>query len=205
MIRTLVLAAGLLPALPAAATGPVAPGTDRAAIEGNAASGVTGMAAINVASGVSNAQANVRVLASAATTAVVARASQHVDTSRIDVTRDAQAVISSGALGDLHGSLALNQAAGGANAQLNLLAIGVGGGDITLAIGQQVDSSVLAATAAGSGLDPTPSTSPAPLREARIDPGAMGRASGVLQVNQTGGVGNASSNAIVLQLPGGTP
>jgi hypothetical protein len=43
------------------------------------------------------------------------------------------------------------------------------------------------------------------VREARIDAGAIASPRGVLQINQTAGVGNASVNAIVLQLPGGTP
>ncbi len=48
-------------------------------------------------------------------------------------------------------------------------------------------------------------TSTAPLREARIDGTAVRAPSGVVQINQTAGVGNASANAIVLRLPGSTP
>ena len=42
-------------------------------------------------------------------------------------------------------------------------------------------------------------------REAFIADDAFRGSQGVVQVNQTAGVGNASTNAIVLQLPGGTP
>lgn len=202
----LLLGAALALALPAMATeSPAAAGRDQVRIEGQVAAGMRGAAAMNLAAGVGNAQANVRALGQATQATVVVHALQHVDTSRVDAGRDAQAVIAGGALADFHGVLGLNQAAGGANAQANVLAVGIGAGDLALGIGQQVDNAALAATAANAGLAPATDAPAMPLREARIEPGAIGGASGVLQINQSAGVGNASANAIVLQLPGSTP
>lgn len=174
---------------------------DDSRIDGHAANGVQGATAINVAAGTGNAQANLQAIATADRGAGAVLAVQHVDAGGADLTREAHAVISGDALGGANGLVGLNQVAGSANAQANLLAIGP---DALAGFVQQVDNLALAATAAPADPSVSPTT-PSPVREARIDAGAIAAPTGVVQINQTAGVGNASANAIVLQLPGGTP
>lgn len=195
---TMLLAGVAFADEPATATRP----RDGSLVDGHGGAALQGVAGINLAAGSGNAQANVRVIALAPGGAV-ASARQTLDASRADAQRDASAVLAGSAFDAVQGISGINQAAGSANAQLNVLAIGPG---VALAIGQQVDNLALAATHVDAGMYPTTSAVPAPpRREARVDGTALRAPSGVVQLNQTAGVGNASVNAIVLQLPGGTP
>jgi hypothetical protein len=188
----------LLAALPLAA---MAQSRDVSRIDGQAASRIDGVASLNLAAGTGNAQANLRAVGIADAGLATVLALQSTNAASADRTRDARALITGNALGDARGVLGLNQAAGSANAQANLLAIG---NAAALGVVQQVDNAALAATSAPATANDAP-LAPAAVREARIDAGAIASPRGVLQINQTAGVGNASVNAIVLQLPGGTP
>lgn len=167
-------------------------GRDSSRVDGSAGSGIDGRAAINLAAGSSNAQANVGAIGAGAN----ARVDQAVLADPAARSRDASAIVSGQALASGTGALAFNQVAGSGNAQANLLAIGTGpqdlGVDVLATVSAGIPIGALPAAASGS-------------REARIDPAALQGHTGILQVNQTAGVGNASTNAIVLQLPGGTP
>jgi hypothetical protein len=188
----------LVAALPFAAP---AQSRDTSRIEGSAASHLDGVASLNLAAGTGNAQANLRAVGLADAGLANVLAVQSTDAAGADRSRGAQALITGAALGDASGVLGVNQAAGAANTQANLMAIGQAA---TLGFVQQVDNAALAATAAPTAAGDAP-LAPAPVREARIDAGAIASPRGVLQINQTAGVGNASANAIVLQLPGGAP
>ncbi|AXK73185.1 hypothetical protein DWG18_13425 [Lysobacter sp. TY2-98] len=192
---------GLVLLLSALAPAAFAQSRDDSRIDGHAAADVSGVASLNVAAGVGNAQSNLRAIAVGDTALAQAFGAQSVDTTGADLARDARAAISGSALDNANGVVGLNQVAGHANAQANLIAIGTAAG-VTFA--QSVDESALAATAAPASTT-TSSSTPVGTREARIDAGAIAAPTGVLQINQTAGVGNASANAIVLQLPGGTP
>ena len=185
----------------APATAP-AHGTDSSRIDGQAGAAAQGLMGVNAAAGTSNAQANVRAIALGQDARAVASAQQAIDATGVDALRDAQALLGGGAFESTQGVLGLNQAAGGANAQLNLLAIGT---DAMAVFGQQIDNAALAATRADAAPATAGAPSTAPLREARIDGTAVRAPAGVVQINQTAGVGNASANAIVLRLPGSTP
>jgi hypothetical protein len=178
------------------------PRRDEARIGGHAGGSAQGVVSVNVAAGSLNAQANVRAIAFGDAGAG-ASGVQRVDAGAADRRRDATAHLGGGAFHGTQGIVGLNQAAGSANAQLNVLALAASAGVDVL---QQVDNLVLAGVAAPteSAGDPAAGTARAPLREAHIDGGAFGAPSGVVQINQTAGVGNASANAIVLHLPGGT-
>lgn len=174
---------------------------DASRIDGQAARGAQGLVAVNLAAGAGNAQTNLQAIAIADRGAGTVLALQRVDAGSADPHRDAQARLGGDAFGGMTGVLAINQAAGSANAQANLLAVGP---NALAGFVQQVDDLALAGSAAPA--DPAAmSVAPSALREARIDPGAIASPQGVVQINQTAGVGNASANAIVLQLPGGTP
>lgn len=172
-------------------------------IDGNAGRQMTGVASINLVAGRGNAQANLAAIAQGGFSSGSASGAQSTAVAAGDAARSAIARIGDAALGDGSGLLAVNQAAGAANAQLNVLVIG--GEDVAAHSFQNVDVTALAAVAAGVPLGPDATPVPPPTRDARIDGAALANPQGVLQLNQTAGVGNASANVIVLQLPGGTP
>ena len=175
---------------------------DRAVIEGQAAAGTGGRIAVNQAAGTGNAQANLAAIAIAdgGTGLVGLQARQQPTAGALD--RAASAKLRDGAFSASQGLLSVNQVAGSGNAQANLFAIGqLGSPAVALVAG--VDDAALAGVAGDTtsgGAQPTSRP-----REAFIADDAFRGSQGVVQVNQTAGVGNASTNAIVLQLPGGTP
>lgn len=202
--RPTLLVLALLLTGTAAATEPAppVPSLDRSAIDDRAGARFHGVAGVNIAAGAGNVQANVRAIALSPGGAA-ASAHQIIDATGADTQRDARAVLAGSAFESAQGILGLNQTAGSANAQLNVLAMGP---DAMAAFGQQIDNLALAAIRVDAEVDPAaPAPAAAPVREARIDGAALRAPSGILQLNQTAGAGNASANAIVLQLPGGTP
>ena len=174
---------------------------DQARVGQATAVGLNGRVAINQAAGTGNVQANQAAIALAENGYAVFDIRGRQQALAGDRRRSASARIDGGAFADAGGVLSLNQAAGSGNAQLNLFAIGHGdampGADLIAGL----DDTALAAVA---GDNPTEGAGSMPaVRSATIDPDAFRGSRGVVQVNQAAGVGNASINAIVLQLPGG--
>lgn len=208
------IAAGalLLACLPVAAQqAPASAGAhapQQAGIGDRVAEHARGRVAVNQVAGEGNAQANLAAIAAgrggALTTAAVR---QTVGAG--DPRRDAHARIDGQAFAQTRGLLSVNQVAGGGNAQANLVLIGEGGGHAALVgLAQTVTGvadAALAGVAAASpvGVPSTPGA--APRREALIGSDAFARPQGLVQINQSAGVGNASANAIVLLLPGSGP
>lgn len=181
------------------------PSIDSSRIADGVGEGATGAVAVNVAAGIGNVQANERSIAAGTQGLALASGAQRTDAAQGDIRRDAVAVIDGTAFSRTTGALGVNQAAGAANAQLNLLAIGAGP-DAAAQFVQQVDNAVLAATAAPTARAGRAAGPQQGLREARIDGAtALRDTQGVVQINQSAGVGNASVNAVVLQIPGGGP
>lgn len=178
---------------------------DVSRLDGQVGERMHGRLALNVVAGHGNAQANLAAIAHGPASQSDASVTQHVAPSTGVAARDALAVIDGRVLAGAQGVASVNQVAGSGNAQLNALAILAGGGASTHGA-QTLDPAVLATVAVDPVPAGTPSAvDPAPLREARIDGGAFQGPQGVLQINQTAGVGNASTNAIVLHIPGGAP
>ena len=161
----------------------------------DAARQAQGRIAINQTSGHGNVQGNQLVIGSG----VAADSAQH--TAHRLHSRAASARIDGDALSHVQGALSINQSAGAGNAQLNLLMFGAGG--TAAALSQRIaliDDAALAGVGANA---PAPATGgPSVMREAVIGPAALLGSQGVVQINQSAGNGNASVNAIVLQLPG---
>lgn len=202
-LATVLLAAAL--AMPAASTlaTEVPVGQDRAVVQEQAGAGTSGRMAVNQAAGSGNAQANlaaIAVTADGGIGVVGLQARQRPTAGALD--RAAAAHVQDGAFAGSSGLLSVNQVAGSGNAQTNLFAIGQ---LATAAVAPftGVDDAALAAIAGDTSSEGA--EAPSRPREARIAEGAFRGSQGVVQVNQTAGVGNASTNAIVLQLPGGTP
>lgn len=177
----------------------VAQHQDQAFIGDNAGAGSQGRIAVNQAAGTGNAQANLAAFAHAQNGVGLADTSSRQGATPAQRAAAASATIDGSAFDGTRGALSLNQAAGSSNLQLNTIAIGTGGFQLTHA-----DDAALAETAAADTSTEGTATA-TPDRRALIDIGAFRGSQGVVQVNQTAGVGNLSTNAIVLQLPGSTP
>jgi hypothetical protein len=182
--------------------------TDTAVIGGNAGRNLSGRGAINEAAGQGNTQANVAALAltQGGQAPIDLQVHQHPQSPPAGVRRDASVRIEAFALSNTRGLLSVNQVAGSGNAQLNLFALG--NTDIAIAAPglAGLDDAALAAVAADPNPNPTVGADASPrLRQAVIADDALRGSQGVVQVNQTAGVGNFSTNAIVLQLPGSAP
>jgi hypothetical protein len=191
-----VLLAGITPM-------PVLAQVDTAVITGNAGQDISGRSAINEAAGQGNTQANLAALALAERGSIDLRAQQQPQPAPPGMRRDASVRIDANALSGTRGLLSVNQVAGSGNAQLNLFALG--NTDVAIAA-PALDDAALAAVAADPNPNSTVGADASPrLRQAVIADDAFRGSQGVVQVNQTAGVGNFSTNAIVLQLPGGAP
>lgn len=198
-LRMTVAIAALL-ALPTYAQSQDAQGQDQALIGDHAGSGSQGRIAVNQAAGVGNAQANLAAFAHADSGLGLADTHSLQKASPAQRAAAASATIEGSAFNDSSGALSLNQVAGSSNLQLNTIAIGTGG----VLLLASADDAALAETT-GSAPSTEGAATATPDRRALIDPDAFRGSQGVVQVNQTAGVGNLSTNAIVLQLPGGTP
>lgn len=181
---------GLWLACAVASQAAYAQSADRSRIDMQAASGSSGRLAVNQASGVGHAQANVMAVASGRAAEASARVLQAAHNA--DTVRNAASTIESGAFTGFQGALALNQAAGANTLQANILVIAPRDGF------SATDDRVLEQVVPGAPPTEGAGSAPEVSREARIDASAFRGASGVLQVNQSAGVGNSAANAVVV-------
>jgi len=170
--------------------------TGDATISSGAFSGSKGVVSVNEAAGLDNAQSNqaaiVQAPIGAAQTSTVQSA--HANT----VVPSAQASIAGSALSNVSGVTMVNQAAGAANLQRNSVVIGAA------AIGvESVPDSVLSAAAPKQGRVDASAMAQGE-RAVHIGNDVLKNASGIAQINQTAGAGNATANSFVLRPPAGT-
>ncbi|MEX3909023.1 hypothetical protein AB4Y33_37240, partial [Paraburkholderia sp. BR14319] len=112
--------------------------------------------------------------------------------------KGASATIGAGAFANANGAMMVNQSAGVGNVQRNTALISSG------AIGVvAVSDGELSAAAAQNGGQGQMAQAGG-IREVRIDNAAFRNATGLVQVNQTAGAGNATANSFVLRPPAGT-
>ncbi|MCX4146570.1 hypothetical protein PQR70_35980 [Paraburkholderia madseniana] len=158
--------------------------------------GATGVIAINEASGLDNVQANQGVLTNGKVPLNLIGSSQSASTNAR--TTAARSTIGSNAFSNTSGLIEVNQSAGVGNLQRNSAVIGTGPIE-----GEIVADGVLSATTAkGGGLGRSGENHDA--REVSIGADALKNVSGIVQINQTAGSGNVSSNSFVLRPPAGT-
>lgn len=171
----------------------VAQQADRSIIQAEAASHGNGRLAVNQTAGVGNAQVNLMAVAKGNVADGSTTATQLA--LNPDTARTAESVIEAGAFKGFQGALALNQSSGANTLQANLLVIETR--EAVTATDDRVLAQIVPGTPPTEGAGSAPEVS----REARIDASAFRGASGVLQVNQSAGVGNAATNAVVVRLP----
>lgn len=162
-----------------------------------AARGVIGAIAVNLAAGVDNSQANQAAVLSGPGAAIASGQQQTVGATRTRIG-NASVQIDGNAFSSTVGVVAINQAAGANNLQRNAVAVG------GLPLGAEaVTDTVLSATAARNG-GTRGHAGAGSTFEASISGDAFRGATGIVQVNQTAGAGNATANSFVLRPPAGT-
>jgi hypothetical protein len=160
------------------------------------ANGATGVVAINEAAGLDNVQANQGVLTNGQIPFNLIGSSQSASTNA--KTTAAKSTISNNAFSNTSGLIEVNQSAGVGNLQRNSAVIGSGPVEAEIV----ADGVLSATTAKGGGLGKSGNNHDA--REVSIGTDALKNVSGIVQINQTAGSGNVSSNSFVLRPPAGT-
>ena len=170
-------------------------------IDGNALAGANGAIAINQAAGDLNRQANLRSIASGRHASADVRAVQHQVADRYDSPSEASAVIGGRALDGASGLASINQASGSGNSEMNVVAVTLA----TQGMREAGDGNAPAASPASAGGQPPLNRTPAKagLRHVAVEATALHGFSGVLQLNQVAGAGNATGNQLGLSIQGG--
>jgi len=167
-----------------------------ASIAPGAATSTTGALAVNETAGLDNAQANQLTITTGNVSINV-----NGDEQLASVTaqlKGASATIGAGAFANTNGAMMVNQSAGVGNIQRNTALISSGAiGVVAVSDGEL---SKAAAQNGGQGQ----MAQAGGIREVRIDNAAFRNATGLVQVNQTAGAGNATANSFVLRPPAGT-
>lgn len=169
-----------------------------ATIESGVAVGVTGALGVNQAAGVNNAQANSGVIANGG--GLTAGASSTNQQALVTTTTGAaSAAIQGNAFSGTSGLTQVNQASGAGNLQRNATVIVTGDASGVASVS---DTALSAAISKGgpAGRDNLNDQ----FRTASISGDAFRGASGVVQVNQSVGIGNVTANVFVLRPPAGT-
>lgn len=161
--------------------------------QGNVAAGSQGIMAINLAAGDSNAQLNASALAISTGLGVQSlQLRQRINFSAIDQAQDSISTIGESAFSNTQGALSVNQVSGVGNAQINAISIGIG------LEGAAISDAQLAASTSGQAA--STQDDPQFRREARIEGQAFKGSSGLVQVNQLAGTGNATANNFQLSV-----
>lgn len=162
-------------------------------IDDEVASNATGRIAINQAAGDANQQANAAAIAiggeAVSATVVVG---QHISNFSGNVPDVAVVRIGRNAFAGASGLIAVNQSSGVANAQSNSAAVAMG---INGEVGDEALSAALPDAAGLDGAGAAPG-----LRIVDVDDTAFRNARGLVQLNQTAGAGNSSSNNFALRV-----
>lgn len=170
----------------------------QAVISDFALGGSRGVIGVNVVAGDSNAQLNARALAVSVGQGVSAtariKASQHVGLPG-GGPDSATSLIGGNAFLNATGLISVNHASGVGNAQINDFAIGVAVGGVA------VTESELNLTVTGQPVaDAAVADAAGQHREVAISDTAFTGSSGVVQINQLAGSGNATSNSFGLSV-----
>ncbi|HEY1996099.1 MAG TPA: hypothetical protein VGH41_03265 [Paraburkholderia sp.] len=167
-----------------------------AAISSGVAVGATGAITVNETAGLNNAQGN-QLTISTGGPVLDDNASLQGAAGAAKVT-NARTSIQGNAFSNTSGAVMVNQSAGAGNLQRNSTMVG------TAALGvETVSDGDLSATAARNG-GQGQSIGVSGVREADISNQAFKNVSGIVQINQAAGAGNATANSFVLRPPAGT-
>ncbi len=188
-MKTSLLYLALFCANAALAASPV---QDNASID-NSAANYKGNLSINQAAGDQQQQANARAIAIGHEAQATTIIQQSIDTAA-SRARDSSASISGNAFSNGSGVLGINQSAGAATQQGNAVRISIS------AVPQSIDDSVLLQqnVALSNSSDPT-SNAPGS-RQVNTSDQAFTGSRGVVQLNQSAGVGNRMANTLSIRV-----
>jgi hypothetical protein len=154
---------------------------------------IDGVAAVNLAAGSANQQANVGIIAMGDLASAVGVIDQALTTPGTEYTAHGSAEIADGAFANSNGWIAANLAAGSANQQanINLMATGLSG---------QVASATVLGQIRGPVNPPDENADPVPPGETvvRIGDGAFQDSSGLVQLNLVAGDRNSTANLFAM-------
>lgn len=177
-----------------------------AVVDGGVGQKAVGRMAVNQTSGVGNAQAN---LAAISNNDANVTSSQRIAYPLTAVSATSR--LSGQAFNGAAGLVSINQSSGVANGQVNVAVIAPAASvsqvsQARLDQGSQIEQLGDSALSAVAAHERRPGTSPTPqgTQDASIASTALRNTSGVVQVNQTAGTGNVTSNVFVLRPPAGT-
>lgn len=162
-------------------------------INGNVLQG-QGRIGVNMAAGDQNAQINAAALAVSYGQGAHATLDleQNVRLTEAEWAHDSTSTITENAFSNVTGVISVNQVSGLGNAQVNAVAIGLG------IEGEAITEIGLASATTGYNAELAPTDTGH--REARIDDKAFDGSSGLIQVNQLAGSGNATANSFQLNI-----
>lgn len=164
-----------------------------ALIDGSVLQG-QGRIGVNMAAGDQNAQINAAALAVSYGQGAHATLDlqQNVRLTEAEWAHDSTSTITDNAFSNASGVISVNQVSGLGNAQINAVAIGLG------IEGEAVTEVGLASSTTGYNAELAPTDTGH--REARIDEKAFEGSSGLVQINQLAGSGNATANSFQLNV-----
>lgn len=165
----------------------------------SALAGASGAIAVNQAAGDLNMQANVHAIANGGYADAAATARQLRSGDRFDTPHQARVGIGGQALSGASGIVSINQASGSGNAEVNLVTATLAAQGIR-ETGDEGLSLVSASAGEQTSMDPRATVSGS--RSVAVDATALRGFSGVLQLNQVAGSGNATSNQLALDFRG---
>ena len=184
-------------AAPGSAFAQAAVVTGNATISTGVLTGSNGALTVNEAAGLNNAQSNqLAIIIGTPDGATYGGGTQSASsTARVP---SASATIQGNAFSNTSGAVMVNQSAGAANLQRNSIGLGAA----VIGVETVADSELSATAPKQSGLGQPVGAHDA--RGAVISNNAFKNVSGIVQVNQTAGAGNATANSFVLRPPAGT-
>lgn len=166
--------------------------TDNHALLENSGSAYQGVMSINQAAGDRQQQANGRALAIGSDARANFQQYQTLDD--VDAPMDAQSSIRGKAFSNGAGVLGINQSSGSGTQQINVFRTSIG------ARAENLDDSILAQQSVVLSQDSGAAESSPGKRVVDIDNQAFAGSSGVVQLNQSAGVGNQTANTISIRV-----
>nr|WP_288357542.1 adhesin [uncultured Pseudomonas sp.] len=158
-----------------------------------AGSAYQGNLSVNQAAGDLQQQANVRVISAGGTGVSASTVRQSIDQLPAgSAARNTQASIDGNAFSGGNGVVGVTQAAGVGNQQINVLSVTL------LAAPQSLDDSVLAQSVTRA--DESFSATPVGERRAQMSNEAFSGSRGVVQLNQSSGIGNRTANHLSIRV-----
>ncbi|MFI8482252.1 adhesin [Pseudomonas sp. NPDC078700] len=190
-MKSLPLLIALVVSTSALADGALAPMSQ--ATIANSASHYEGVVSVNQAAGDWQQQSNARALAIGNGASASTSQTQSLNIQNIDPSQAAGVAIQAGAFSAGNGVLGINQSAGAGTQQANAMSISVSSGPISL------DDSVLSQSVAITQISGTVAPATGERRVATDDTAFVG-SRGVVQLNQSAGVGNRMGNNLSIRV-----